>query len=116
MSYRLYRAPSGLGLVAVPDEDGALPDPTENGAQEIDFEEEPESEEIITTESWMFSSTVAQQIFSVVPGVAGGLAGFILAVKLADTKKVKASEVLLASAVVALTTFSVVFLVRTVEE
>lgn len=113
MSYRRYQAPGHLGLVAVPDDDGALP--TENGPREIDFEEEPETEEI-TTESWMFSSTVAQQIFSVVPGIAGGLAGFILAVKLSDTKKVKASEVLLASAVVALTTFSVVFLVRTVEE
>lgn len=121
MSYRLYSAPGHLGLVAVPDEDGALPPeeeeivPTENGPREIDFEEEPEREEI-TTESWMFSSTVAQQIFSIVPGIAGGLAGFVLALKLANTKKVKASEVLLASGVVALTTFSVIFLVRTVEE
>jgi hypothetical protein len=106
-----------LGLVAVPDEDGALPEDVlvENGPRVIDFEEEPEQEEI-TTHSWMFSSTVAQQIFSIVPGVAGGLAGFILALKLANTKKVKASEVLLASGVVALTTFSVIFMVRTVEE
>lgn len=117
MSYRLYRAPNGLGLVAIPNEDGALPEgaaPTENGPREIDFEE-PEQEEI-TTHSWMFSSTVAQQIFSIVPGVAGGLAGFILALKLANTKKVRASEVLLASGVVALTTFAVIFMVKTVEE
>jgi len=113
-SFRRRRPARGLGLVAVPDDEGALP--TENGAREIDLEqEEPEREEI-TTHSWMFSSTVAQQIFSIVPGVAGGLAGFILALKLADTKQVKASEVLLASGIVALTTFAVVFMVRTVEE
>jgi hypothetical protein len=64
----------------------------------------------------MFSSTVAQQIFSIVPGVAGGLAGFFLALKLANTKRVNASEVLLASGIVAAVTFSVIFLVRTVEE
>jgi hypothetical protein len=51
-----------------------------------------------------------------VPGVAGGLAGFVLALKLADTKKVKASEVLVASGLVALTTFAVIFMVRTVED
>jgi hypothetical protein len=108
----------GLGLVAVPDDEGALPEdvPVENGPRVIDFEEPEGQQEEITTESWMLSSTVAQQIFSIVPGVAGGLAGFILALKLANTKKVKASEVLLASGVVALTTFSVIFMVRTVEE
>jgi len=117
-SFRRRGTARGLGLVAVPDDEGALPEDVvleENGAREIDFEQEPELEEI-TTHSWMFSSTVAQQIFSIVPGVAGGLAGFILALKLANTKQVKASEVLLASGVVALTTFAVVFMVRTVEE
>jgi hypothetical protein len=108
----------GLGLVAVPDDEGALPEgvPVENGSRVIDFEEEEPEREEITTHSWMFSSTVAQQIFSIVPGVAGGLAGFVLALKLADTKKVKASEVLVASGLVALTTFAVIFMVRTVED
>jgi hypothetical protein len=96
------------------DEDEAIV-PVENGAEEIDFEEDTDQEEI-TTERWMFSSTVAQQIFSIVPGVAGGLAGFFLALKLANTKRVNASEVLLASGIVAAVTFSVIFLVRTVEE
>lgn len=126
MSYRRtyyptgYR-PRGMGM-ALPPEDRVPEEetpaeivPIENGAREISLEEPAEQEEI-TTETWMFSSTVAQQIFSIVPGVAGGLAGFILALKLAGTTKVKASEVLLAAGLVALVTFSVVFVVRTVEE
>jgi hypothetical protein len=114
------RWPAAMGAAVAPDdvrpedEDDAIV-PVENGAEEIDFEEEPEQEEI-TAERWMFSSTVAQQIFSIVPGVAGGLAGFFLALKLANTKRVNASEVLLASGIVAAVTFSVIFLVRTVEE
>ena len=130
MSYRRFYYAPGMGLAVIPDDDGALPEGslpeeeeielTENGAQEIDFDEDKPEKEIekeeITTESWMFSSTVAQQIFSIVPGVAGGLAGFILALKLANTKKVKAAEVLLASGIVALTTFAVIFVVKTVEE
>lgn len=123
----MYYYPSGysleyqhsLGAAAIPPEDFP-PDENglvlvENGPEEIELDEEPEQEEI-TTERWMFSSTVAQQIFSVVPGLAGGLAGFILALKLANTRRVNASEILLASGIVAAVTFSVIFLIRTVEE
>jgi len=125
MSYRRTYYPYGMGMalppedrVEAPPEEEELPAdivPVENGAQDIDFEEEAEQEEI-TTENWMLSSTVAQQIFSIVPGIAGGLAGFILALKLSGTTRVKASEVLMASGLVAFATFSVIFLVRTVEE
>lgn len=124
MSYgRTYYAPSYYGMgMALPPEDQVPEEeaitPVENGAQDIDLTdvEDEDIQEEITTETWMFSSTVAQQIFSIVPGVAGGLAGFILALKLANTKQVKASEVLLASGLVALVTFSVIFVVRTVED
>lgn len=124
MSYRQMYGPYSMGIAVPPEDLTEIPVdeetpteiiPVENGPREIDFEEESEQDEI-TTENWMLSSTVAQQIFSIVPGVAGGLAGFILALKLANTTRVKASEVLLASGLVALTTFSVVFLVRTVED
>lgn len=126
MAYYEYaprrRWPVAMGAAVAPEdvrpEDVAEEEeivPVENGAEDIDFDAEPEQEEI-TTERWMFSSTVAQQIFSIVPGVAGGLAGFFLALKLANTKRVNASEVLLASGIVAAVTFSVIFLVRTVEE
>ena len=72
--------------------------------------------EDVSSDRWMVPSSLATQIFSVVPGLAGGLAGFVLASKLSNAKSVKASEVLLASGSVALITFMSVFLVRTIEE
>jgi len=72
--------------------------------------------EDVSSDRWMVPSSLATQIFSVVPGLAGGLAGFVLASKLSNAKSVKASEVLLASGSVALVTFMSVFLVRTIEE
>jgi len=98
----------------VPGEGEESVDIVENGSDVIDLDATDEPEEI-TTESWWFSSTVAQQIFSIVPGIAGGLAGFILALKLANTKNVKASEILLSSLIVAGATFGSVFLIKTVE-
>jgi len=110
-----------MGTV-LPPEDQVPADqaPVENGIDEIDLDtppvEEEEGTEEITTETWMFPSTVAQQIFSIVPGIAGGLAGFILALKLANTKKVNAGQVMLASGLVAMITFASIFLIKTVDE
>lgn len=70
----------------------------------------------VTAEKWMIPAPVAIQIFSIVPGLAGGITGFVLAQKLAEAKSVKATEVLLASGTVALFTFLSIFLVRTIEE
>ena len=70
----------------------------------------------VTAARWMLPASMATQIFSVVPGVAGGLAGFILATKISKAKSVKATEVLMAAGAVALITFMSVFLVRTIDE
>ena len=75
-----------------------------------------ESEEEMTSETWMFPVTIAQQIYSMVPGIFGGLAAWILASKLTKAKEVKATEVLLASGLVAAVTFGSIFLIRTVRE
>mgnify|MGYP001818786720 CR=1 FL=1 len=80
----------------------------------------PEEDEVvreeITSDEWMIPSSLATQIFSIVPGIAGGLAGFVLASKLSNAKSVKATEVLMASGSVALITFLSVFLVKTIDE
>lgn len=86
-----------------------------------DVEEEAETTQAIVREEvtaarWMLPASMATQIFSVVPGVAGGLAGFILATKISKAKSVKATEVLMAAGAVALITFMSVFLVRTIDE
>jgi len=116
---------SGLGNGAVMEENAAIPaeiDP----ADFISAEEEREpilpvedgavSREEVTAGEWMFPTSLAIQIFSIVPGVAGGLAGFVLASKLATARSVKASEILLAAGTVAAITFGAVFLVRTIDE
>jgi hypothetical protein len=56
-------------------------------------------------------ATIAQQVFSIVPGIAGGLAGLILGARLANTRKVKTSGVLLASGINAILTFASVYLI-----
>ena len=70
----------------------------------------------VTAETWMVPASLAIQIFSIVPGIAGGITGFVLAQKLAQAKSVKATEVLLASGTVALITFLSIFLIRTIDE
>lgn len=72
--------------------------------------------EEVTSQEWMIPASLSIQIFSIVPGIAGGLAGFVLASKLSNAKSVKATEVFLASGAVALVTFLSVFLVKTIDE
>lgn len=90
-------------------------EPDEVPVPVVDEDGDPIREEITASE-WMFPTALAIQVFSIVPGIAGGLAGFVLASKLSNAKRVKASEVLLAAGTVAAITFGAVFLVRTIDE
>lgn len=77
-------------------------------------ENAPEGEGIISTlmnAKESMPATVAQQIFSVIPGIAGGLAGFLLAAKLANVKRVSTKGVLLAGALNAVLTFATIYLI-----
>ena len=61
--------------------------------------------------------TVAQQIFTIGSGVAGGLAGFYLAKQLVGVKYVPREKVILATLISALFTFgAAVFLSRALEK
>lgn len=61
-------------------------------------------------------TTVAQQIFSIVPGIAGGIGGFLLASRLARASKVRTRGVLIASGVVALLTLGSIYLIVEADE
>lgn len=61
-------------------------------------------------------STIAQQLFVVLPSAAGGIAGFILGARLADTPKVKTSRVLLTAGTLSALTFLSVYLIVGVDE
>lgn len=65
--------------------------------------------------TWMMPTTWVIQLFSVIPGIAGGLAGIILAQKLSNARSVKASEAIFSAVLVAAATFASVFLIRTVD-
>jgi predicted benzoate:H+ symporter BenE len=61
-------------------------------------------------------STIAQQVVAVVPGIAGGIAGFWLAGRLANANRVKTSGVLAAAGLTAVVTLFTVLLVVESEE
>jgi len=61
-------------------------------------------------------ATMAQQIFSIVPGIAGGLSGFILASKLAKARRVQSKGVWIAAGLNALLTFATIFLIVEADE
>ncbi len=61
-------------------------------------------------------TTMAQQIFSIVPGIAGGLSGFVLASKLAKVRRVKSKGVWIAAGLNALLTFATIFLIVEADE
>ena len=94
---------------------------TENGASTTGASvvENPEKKGIFAQfmdDPTELPATVAQQLFSIVPGIAGGFAGFILAARLADTKRVKTKGVLIASALNAILTVATIFLIVAAEE
>ena len=71
--------------------------------------------EEVTAQAWMLPVPVAQQLFSIASGIAGGMAGLILAAKFTQAKAIeaRASEVLLATGLSFLATFGAIFLIRT---
>lgn len=95
--------------------DDLLPEEERPASPVVSSVEDDELEEV-TSKNWMFPASLATQIFSIVPGIAGGLAGFVLASKLSNAKSVKATEVLMAAGSVALITFMSVFLIKTIDE
>ncbi len=120
--YYMLPMEGGLGLATEPpEENAAIPadmDPEDfiPGSADEAAEEVAVVREEVTADRWMVPASLATQIFSVVPGIAGGLAGFVLASKLANAKAVKASEVMMAAGTVAMVSFLAVFIVRTVDE
>lgn len=80
--------------------------PQQNGSLWDEFVDDPSR----------MPATVAQQIFSIVPGIAGGLSGLFLAAKLANVTRVKTSGVIIAAIANALLTFLTVFLVVDADE
>lgn len=61
-------------------------------------------------------ASIGQQIFALVPGMAGGLAGFLLAYRLANTRRVRTAPVLLVSLAIAVITISAIFLINPAPE
>lgn len=61
-------------------------------------------------------ASIGQQVFALVPGVAGGLAGFLLAYRLANVRRVKTAPVLLISLAIAAITIAAIFLVQPAPE
>lgn len=55
--------------------------------------------------------TTAMQVFAVVPGVAGGIAGFWLAKRIAERDEVRTADVMKASLAVAAATLLAVLLI-----
>lgn len=61
-------------------------------------------------------ASIGQQIFALVPGVAGGLAGFLLAYRLANVRRIKTAPVLLVSLAIAAITIAAIFFVQPADE
>lgn len=61
-------------------------------------------------------ASIGQQVFSITSGVAGGLAGLVLATRLSNSTRVNLSPVMLASLISAAATFAVVYMITTPEE
>lgn len=61
-------------------------------------------------------ASIGQQVFTIASGIAGGLAGFVLATRLTKATHVKMTPVLLASAISAAATFGVVFMITEADQ
>lgn len=101
-----YSNPHGLGAVDDAQALTLIPEPPEQRSLLREFIDDPSQ----------MPASIAQQIISIIPGIAGGLAGFYLAYRLANTRKVGTAGVLASSLLVAAVTFGAIYLVRDVGE
>jgi hypothetical protein len=60
-------------------------------------------------------ASIGQQVYTITSGIAGGLAGFVLASRLTNATHVKATPLMIASAISAAATFAVVFMISEAE-
>lgn len=67
-------------------------------------------------EQWTFSAPMANWIIGNVPGIAGGIVGFLLANKLSKAHNVDAQQVLFSTTLVVAATFAGLFLIRDYDE
>jgi hypothetical protein len=65
---------------------------------------------------WMLPTPIALQTFSIASGIAGGLAGFLLASRVQNSLHVSTTQVMMATGLSILATFGAIFVIRTVEE
>jgi hypothetical protein len=56
-------------------------------------------------------ASIGQQVFTITSGIAGGLAGFLLANRLKSATHVELKPLMIASAISAIATFGVVFMI-----
>jgi hypothetical protein len=70
----------------------------------------------VRNDKLVMPASIAQQVFTISSGLAGGLAGFLLATRLTNARHVHATPLLLASAVSAAATFGAIFLITAEEE
>jgi hypothetical protein len=74
---------------------------------------EPAAPEPVGRDLSMIPASIGQQIFAISSGVAGGLAGFVLAYKMANAVRVNTAEVIIASLIAMAGSFGAIFAIRT---
>lgn len=68
------------------------------------------------TSSLAVPASIGQQVFTITSGVAGGLAGFLLAYRLKSASHIAVGPLMVASIISAVATFAVVFLITEAEQ
>jgi hypothetical protein len=69
-------------------------------------------DELEKTDGGMISASIGQQVFTISSGIAGGLAGMVLATRLTGKTHVHMRGLLAASAISAIATFAAVYLIH----
>ena len=62
-------------------------------------------------DSFTIPASIGQQVFTLTSGIAGGLAGFVLATRLTSATEIHVKPLVIASLVSAAATFGVVFMI-----
>lgn len=61
-------------------------------------------------------ASIGQQVFSITSGIAGGMAGLVLASRLQNSTRVHLQPVIFASVISAVATFAVVYMITSPDE